>query len=99
MRTLLISSLIASAAFAAPALAASDDTITGSLKSCGNASMTEWKSETDIRQAAEGLGYQVRKVKVEDGCYEVYAIKADGSRVEAFLNPVSGELVREKVSR
>lgn len=96
MRHLLISSLVAFAAFAAPALASGDDTITGSLKSCGNAPMTEWKSEAEIRRTAVGLGYQVRKVKVEDGCYEVYAIRADGARVEAFLNPVSGELVREK---
>jgi hypothetical protein len=98
MRTLILVTLAASAAFAVPALA-SDDDASGSLKSCGNAPKVEWKSETDIRQSAEGLGYKVRNIKVEDGCYEVYAFNAEGARVEAYLNPVSGELVREKVSR
>jgi len=35
-------------------------------------------------------------VKVERGCYEVYAISPKGQRVEAFFNPTNGELVGVK---
>ncbi len=98
MRTLMIAVIAASAAFAAPAFAAEHDTA-AAAESCGNAPRAEWKSENDIRQSAEGLGYKVRSIKVEDGCYEIYAFNSAGARVEAYLNPVSGELVREKVSR
>ncbi|HCK18050.1 MAG TPA: PepSY domain-containing protein, partial [Thalassospira sp.] len=37
----------------------------------------------------------VRKIKEDDGCYEVYAIKADGKKVEAYFNPATFELVKE----
>jgi hypothetical protein len=32
-------------------------------------------------------GWDVRSVKVEAGCYEAYAIDADGNKVEAVFDP------------
>ena len=31
----------------------------------------------------------MRKVKVDGGCYEVYAINDKGERVEAYFHPVT----------
>lgn len=53
--------------------------------------MTE---EAIIALVAE-QGYEVKNVKEEDGCWEVKGTK-DGKRVEAYFDPVSGELVKTK---
>jgi hypothetical protein len=37
------------------------------------------------------LGWQVRKAKVDGGCYEVYGTTPEGDRVEAYFDPVSFE--------
>ncbi len=34
-------------------------------------------------------GWQVRKAKVDGGCYEVYGTTPEGDRVEAYFDPVS----------
>ena len=34
-------------------------------------------------------GWQVRKAKVDNGCYEVYGTDPKGNRVEAYFHPVS----------
>ena len=38
-----------------------------------------------IRQLLTEQGYEVAKIKIEDGMYEAYA-KKDGSKFEVFLN-------------
>lgn len=75
---------------ALPALAEDDDA------SCGNASRDQWMSEDAIKAKAAELGYEVRKVKEEDGCYEVYGIDKNGAKAEIYLNPVTGEVVKTK---
>ena len=39
------------------------------------------------------MGYDVKNIKVEHGCFEVYALK-DGKRVVNFMNPVTAEVVQ-----
>jgi hypothetical protein len=51
----------------------------------------------DIEAKATAMGYKVRQVKIEDGCYEIYALDKDGKRVEAYLNPVTADVVETKV--
>ncbi|MCM8557599.1 PepSY domain-containing protein [Sphingomicrobium sediminis] len=36
-------------------------------------------------------GWQVRKVKLDGGCYEVYGTTPDGDRVEAYFDPANFE--------
>jgi hypothetical protein len=38
-------------------------------------------------------GWQVRNIKVDSGCYEVFAIDDKGERVEAYFHPVTLERV------
>ena len=33
--------------------------------------------------------WQVRRIKVDGGCYEVYGINDKGARVEAYFHPVT----------
>jgi hypothetical protein len=42
--------------------------------------------------AAEGM--DVRRIKTDDGCYEVKAIDARGRRIEAYYDPRTLELVK-----
>lgn len=81
--TLAAAPLAASAAEASP--------------SCGNAPQSSWLSQADVEAKATAMGYKVRQIKVEDGCYEIYAIDKDGKRVEAYLNPVTAEVVEMKL--
>lgn len=62
---------------------------------CTQAPRSEWMSEAKIRQIFGDKDYQLTKFKVSGGnCYEFYAVHHDGSVVEAYYNPVSGEVMR-----
>lgn len=63
---------------------------------CGNADTSTWMSVDALKMKATGMGYAVNKVEIDDGCFEIYALK-DGKRVKAYLNPVSGEVIRVKL--
>lgn len=52
-------------------------------------------NEGAITAIATAQGYEVKNVKEEDGCWEVKGTK-DDKRIEAYFNPVSGELVKAK---
>lgn len=53
----------------------------------------QWKTEDQMKAKAKELGLDVRQVKVENGCYEVYAIDAKGNKVEQIYNPGTLEQV------
>ena len=61
--------------------------------SCGNAPRSEWLSKDALKAKAAAMGYDVKNIKVEHGCFEVYALK-DGKRVVNFMNPVTAEVVQ-----
>lgn len=47
----------------------------------------DWQPQAALEAKLKADGWEVRSVKVEDGCYEAYAMDADGNRVEAYFNP------------
>jgi hypothetical protein len=59
--------------------------------------MAEWQPREAVVATVEGFGWQVRRVKVDDGCYEVKGRDADGNDVEATLDPGTLALVRLEV--
>ena len=61
--------------------------------SCGNIAQDKWMSKDALKAKATAMGYDVRKIKVEGGCYEVYAIDAKGNKVESLFNPETGEML------
>ncbi len=80
---------IATFAVALPATATGDDV------KCGDAS-GEWMSTDAAKSKVAEMGYEARKVKTEDGCYEVYAVGDNGKLVEIYMNPVTGAIVKTK---
>ena len=61
-----------------------------------NAPMAEWQPRENLKQKLEAEGWQVKRIKVEDGCYEAYAFDKDGKRVEAYFDPKSLEMLQGK---
>ncbi len=92
--SLILATVIAVPALTAGAFASNEE---GDEADCGNAPRAQWMSEEAVRGHATELGYDVRNVKIEDGCYEIYAIDGEGRRVEAYLNPTTGSVVRTKL--
>ena len=62
---------------------------------CTSAPSAQWMSEAQARELFRAATYVLVKFKISRGnCYEFYAIDHDGSVVEAYLNPVNGQLLR-----
>ena len=53
-------------------------------------------SKEQITTQVKGMGYTIKKLDVEDNCYEVKGLDKDGKKVEAYFNPVDGKLVKTK---
>ncbi len=82
-----ISKLVLAAAalgVASPALA------TGKMK-CDAGPEAGWKSQRALQESLRKQGWQVRKTKIDGGCYEAYGTDPDGNRVEAYFHPVTLE--------
>jgi len=62
------------------------------MSGCTDAPKASWLSEDAARAKAQQAGYDVRDLKTEGSCYEIYAMK-DGARVQAVMDPSSGEIV------
>lgn len=78
------------AAATAAALVTSPAMATGVMK-CNAGPQSGWKSMDALKAKLVKEGWQVRKVKVDGGCYEAYGTTPKGERVEAYFHPVSLE--------
>ena len=59
-----------------------------------NAPRAGWMSMSEIAAKVEGQGYRVLEIEIDDGAYEIKAVDAKGLRVEADLDPSTGEPIR-----
>jgi len=50
-------------------------------------SSSEAKPKEELQQKLKAAGWKVKRIKEENGCYEVYAHDAKGERVEAYFDP------------
>ena len=85
LRSLTIAAALSIALGASPAAA------TGKM-TC-DAPQASWKSMDRLQAQLVKQGWQVRKAKVDGGCYEVYGTDPQGRRVEAYFHPVSFKLL------
>lgn len=49
--------------------------------------MTDWQPRDAVAQLAEQNGWNVRRIKIDDGCYEVKGTDANGHKFEVKLHP------------
>lgn len=74
------------AAALAGLVAASTGHATG-LATCDSGPQESWQPQAKLEKQLTEQGWQVRKIKVDGGCYEVYALDDKGQRVEAYFHP------------
>ena len=85
-RLILAGAVLAAGALVLPAPAAATGKMT-----CDAGPESGWKSRESLEAALVKQGWQVRKSKVDGGCYEVYGTDPQGNRVEAYFHPVTFE--------
>ncbi len=51
--------------------------------------ISEWKPRELLRQQVEQRGWTVRRIKVDDGCYEVRGLDRMGNKIKAKYAPAS----------
>lgn len=61
--------------------------------SCDSGSPDTWQPQEKLSAMLKEKGWQVRNVKIDGGCYEVYALDDKGERTEAYFHPVTLERV------
>lgn len=71
---------------ALPAVASSD---------C-DAPASRWQSREAVRQMAAQQGWQVERLKIDDGCYEIRGTDAQGQRFKAKLDPETLQVLKIK---
>jgi len=88
-KVLVVSAFALATATAAGFAAASDDS--GRV----NVPKERWLSIAQIAEKLAAQGYEIRRIEIDDGAYEVSATK-DGKRVKAYLHPATGEILKQK---
>ena len=51
--------------------------------------MSKWQSREAVRNMAEAQGWNVHRIKIDDGCYEVKGHDASGRKIEAKIDPAT----------
>jgi len=77
---------IAQRCLAAGLFAAAGAHATG-LATCDSGARETWQPQEKLEQILKQRGWQIRRVKIDGGCYEVYALNEKGERVEAYFHP------------
>ena len=70
------------------AFAAGSASATG-LATCDSGPKEGWQPQAKLEKQLTEQKWQVRRIKVDGGCYEVYAVNEKGERVEAYFHPVT----------
>ena len=85
MNRLLISALLA--------FTATGHAVAQHAEKCEPIPKAEWKPQAELERKLSAEGWKISRVKVTNGCYEVYGKNAKGGRVEMFFHPKTLELV------
>ena len=56
-----------------------------------------WQSRDAVMQMADRKGWEVQRLKIDDGCYEMRGTDAEGRAFKAKIDPETLELVKMKI--
>src|SRR3954464_6743236 len=68
---------------------ASTQTQATGMARCEAGPKESWQPQAKLEKDLTEKGWKVRRIKVDGGCYEVYAMDDKGKRVEEYFHPVS----------
>jgi hypothetical protein len=57
------------------------------LATCDAGPQEQWQPQDALQKQLVAKGWKVNRIKIDGGCYEVYAIDENGKRVEAYFHP------------
>ncbi|MES2229746.1 MAG: PepSY domain-containing protein [Pseudomonadota bacterium] len=60
---------------------------------CDPIPKAEWKPQAELERKLKNEGWTISRVKIENGCYEVYGKNAAGRKMETFFHPKTFEVV------
>ncbi|MFX0540995.1 PepSY domain-containing protein [Roseovarius sp. S4756] len=55
--------------------------------------MAEWQPRDAVARLAEQNGWIVRRIKIDDGCYEIKGHDAQGREIEVTIHPATLEVI------
>ena len=73
--------------FAATAFLTAGSAFATGLATCDSGPQEGWQSQEKLTKMLTDKGWQIRRIKIDGGCYEVYALNEKGERVEAYFHP------------
>ncbi len=79
------------ASFAIAALVAVQSADATGLATCKSGPKSGWKTMDALKANLTAKGWNIRRIKEDGGCYEVYAVNEKGQRVESYFHPVTFE--------
>ncbi len=59
--------------------------------------VSQWQPREQLRQMMEDKGWEVKRIKVDDGCYEVKGFDRKGNRVKATFSPASLKIMELEI--
>ncbi len=61
-----------------------------------NAPVDRWQSREAVRQMAARQGWQIQRIKIDDGCYEIRGKDAQGRSFRAKIDPETLKVLKIK---
>lgn len=58
---------------------------------------SEWMPKDQLIQSLKSQGYQIKKFKVDDNCYEIYGKNKQGQKVEIYFDTKTGKAVKTEI--
>jgi len=84
--TALTFAIVGGLAAATPAMSASGTRL--------NVPADKWMSPAELKANLKDQGYDVREIETDDGAYEVEMTDKDGTHIEAYIHPETGEILK-----
>lgn len=60
---------------------------------CSGTQSPDAKSVEQVKAHFQAQGWEIRRVKSDDGCFEIYGLDDKGVRREIYVDPTSLEIV------
>jgi len=77
----------------AATLAASATLAQAHKERCEPIPKEEWRAQADLEKMLVNKGWKITRVKISNGCYEVYARDAKNDKKEVFFHPRTLQVV------
>lgn len=55
--------------------------------------MADWQPREAVARLAADNGWTVRRIRIDDGCYEIDGSDADGRRMEVTIHPATLQVI------